>query len=197
MSKQAVCSALLLCLLACDQPAAPARSVVQAGVVVDSILAPEEEVRRFKVAHHARRTDELANSVHSRDQLVHEFISALEKGDSAALVARLLDPAEFIDLYYPASPYARPPYRQNPAFVWFQLQQNSRKGITRALNRYSGQPSSYRGYRCDPDPIPLGNAFLWQNCIVQWGLEPTELRLFGSIIENAGAFKFVSFANDL
>ena len=65
-----------------------------------------------------------------------DFTAALERRDTVARASMVVDASEFITLYYPSSSYAQPPYRQNPAFVWFQFQENGRNGMARALGRF-------------------------------------------------------------
>jgi hypothetical protein len=185
-----------LALGACDRPPAAAGAATPAGVV-DSILPVAETVRRFRLAHGTAAGGALHGGATSRDELVARFLVALEQADTAAIRTLAIDAGEFIDLYYPNSAYARPPYRQSPAFLWFQFQQNSHKGISRALARYAGRPARFQRYRCAAQPQVLGTSRLWHDCVVHWGLEPDSIRLFGSILEHHGRFKFVSFGNDL
>lgn len=192
----ALCT-LMITIAACDRPAAPARPVLQAGTVVDSIFPLEEDVRRFKIAHQTESSAGLSGGARSLAQLVHAFVAALERRDTAALGKMAIGPGEFIDFYYPSSSFARPPYRQSPALVWFQFQQNSRKGLSRALDRYGSRASGLRSFDCPEEPAPLGQARVWQDCQLEWDLRPARIRLFGSIIELNGQFKFVSYANDL
>jgi hypothetical protein len=188
-------SALWLALGACERTQAEAPP--PGAGVIDSIFPVDEEIRRFRAAHRLSAVDSLAGGAASRGELVQRFMAAVILRDTVAARALKLDAGEFIDLYFPHSPYARAPYRQNPAFVWFQLEQNSNTGLTRVFNRYGGQPSGYRGYRCAGQPVRQGESRLWRDCVVEWRLLPHSVRLFGSIFEHAGRYKFVSFGNDL
>ena len=191
-----LCAAAMIAA-ACDRSAANPQPVVSVGVV-DSILPVSEEIRRFKTAHAIGEANHaLKTGAASREELVQRLIVAMEQGDTTELRGLLIDAEEFINVYYPQSIYTRPPYRQNPAFLWFQIQQNSAKGLTRALQRFGGKDAGYRGFACASEPVQLGSARTWENCTVDWALEPKKLQLFGSIIEQAGHFKFVSYANDL
>lgn len=182
---------------ACDRSAANPQPVVSVGVI-DSILPVSEEIRRFKAAHAIGEDNHgLKRGVASREELVQRLIVAIERSDTTELRGLLIDAEEFINVYYPESMYARPPYRQNPAFVWFQIQQNGAKGLTRALQRFGGKDAGSARFSCATGPVLLGAARTWENCTVDWELEPNKLQLFGSIIEHARHFKFVSYANDL
>lgn len=165
MLRNLVLAAMVMGLFACK------RAEPQAiATVVDSIFPVEEEVRRFKAARRNASTEHLTNASDSPEQLIARFRTALQKRDTADLRAMLMNPAEFIDLYYARSVYARPPFKQSPELLWFLTQQTSEKGIKRALDRYGGAPLS-----------PVAE----------------QIRLHGPILHHAGRFKFVSYANDL
>lgn len=166
--------------------------------VVDSIFPVEEEIRRFKAAMPAgpERT-QLMQAAKARDELVQAFVRALEQHDTAVIRGLVLDQAEFIDLYYPASTYSKPPYKQSPALLWFLMRQESEKGISRLVQRYGGRPTGFSRYHCNPEPKVEGDVKLWEGCQVTWRLQPSPLRAFGAIIERNGRFKFLSYANDL
>ncbi|MGE0552859.1 MAG: hypothetical protein AB7R55_05470 [Gemmatimonadales bacterium] len=161
-----------------------------AAQTVDSILPIEEQVRRFRatVAEHPTRL----RGAPSRSALVLRFVEALERRDTLALASLLLDKAEFAYLYYPWTPYTRPPYRQDPALVWFRMSAISERGLTRLLARDAGTPLGVTGHRCDPEPNRMGPNRVWTNCVVT--IARTRPRqLFGSIIERDGRFKFLTY----
>lgn len=192
--------ALLLCALlgACAPRPSPPDSAATISYV-DSIFPIEEELRRFR-ATVTEAPDALEGGASSRDALVHSFVGALERQDTAALGAMVLSRGEFAYLYYPSTPYVRPPYETSPALLWFMSQERGQKGIVRALRRYGGRPLGYVGHRCDPEPRREGENLLWGGCALRLAPAPgdtAELRLFGSIMERDGHFKFVSYANPL
>lgn len=194
---------LVIGLFACrrEEPkpfAAPRPDTVRS--VVDSIFPAEEEIRRFKAARTDASAIALTGGAASRDALVRRFIAAVEARDIAALRAMALSPAEFIDLYYPSSAYAKPPYKQSPELVWLLLQQNSEKGIRRVIERHKDQIASFRSYDCAAQPVTQGKNRLWNACRVRWEPDagaPKTTTLFGAIVERDGRYKFVSYANDL
>lgn len=168
------------------------------SAVVDSAFSPEEELRRFTAGVEA--TDTLSGGATSREALVRRYVGALERHDTAAIRDMALSRAEFAYLYYPNSQYTRPPMRQDPGLVWFQIQQNSEKGIVRALRRYGGEQLGYDSHRCDPEPEVRNELHLWTGCVVEARLGEANVeayRLFGTIVERGGRFKFVSYANRL
>lgn len=198
-------SALLLLsgIVACaDAPAeAPEEASpdsVAPTTIVDSILPIEEEIRRFK-QEVGETASELEGGATSRDELVTEFVEALSARDTAALAQAVLNPAEFIDLYFPHTVYTRPPYQMDPAAIWFQMQNNSSRGLTRALNRYGGRPLELAGYSCADQPVIEGPNRVWEECVVRLGSGSSAeaIRLFGLILETDGRFKFVTYGNNL
>jgi hypothetical protein len=173
-----------------------AGTAVGPPTVVDSILPIEEELRRFRAG--TTEVSALGSSAaHSRDELVRRFVEAIARQDTAVLTALLVDRAEFAWLYYPHTVYSRKPYELSPGLVWFQMAQNSGKGLGRALHRFGGERLGVSGHRCDREPEQLGPNRIWAGCVVQLAGRPDELSLFGAIIERAGRFKFVSYGNAL
>jgi hypothetical protein len=203
MKAKLVFSASILILLACRSEE-PATSQVPAEepapVHVDSVFPLEEEIRRFKAARNGAAASELQTASDSRDALVARFMKALERRDTADLRAMVLNAAEYIDLYYPTSVYTRPPYKQSPELNWFLMQEDSEKGIKRALDRYGGLPANFQGYECPREPRVEGANRFWEACTIRWSPAPdvpSPIRIFGSIMEREERFKFVSYANDL
>lgn len=170
----------------------------EAPVHVDSILPIDEEIRRFR-ARVGRSVEALDGSEPSRDALIARFVAALEAADTATLARLTLDPAEFIDLYYPHTMYTSKPYELSPSVVWILVSGNSEKGLVRLLRRFAGAPLGYRGHTCEETPKSEGPNRLHEGCIIDFAAsgrsEP--LRMFGSILERDGRFAFVSYANDL
>jgi len=190
----------LLALAACapDAPAAPPAAHSSAPpAVVDSILPPEEAMRRFRAG--LAEVDSLSGGASSRGELVRRFVRAVEKQDTAELRTLLLNRAEFAYLYFPGSRFSRPPLRTDPALLWFQMQMNSEKGIVRLLRRKGGTDAGLRGHECEDAPVVEGENRLWEKCTVrvtEGGVERAD-RWFGSVIERGGRYKLVSYANGL
>jgi hypothetical protein len=169
------------------------------GYVVDSILPIEEELRRFRLDAVGNVATKFRDGSGTREMLVKRFVRALVVLDSADLEAMLIDQREFADLVYPESPYTRPPYRQAPGLVWNQIQNPSRSGLTRLIRRLGGQPLQYEGHTCVAQPDRQGRNLIWTGCVVRLVDQNGDIRkhrLFGSIIERDGNFKFVSYVNE-
>lgn len=181
-----------------DSQAAHVAEVVAGGGVVDSIVPVAEALRRFRstIPYHA---DSLRDASSSLDALLLRFASAVSARDSAALNAMLLDRAEFAWLYYPDSPLSMPPYEAPPGLLWSQLLAVSDEGVKQLLRRYGGHPLTIDGFTC-PAPRMNGRNRVHEHCEVRArvaGKAIGNTRLFGSIIERDGRFKFLGYANSL
>jgi hypothetical protein len=179
-------------------PVAQATPATPPGYVVDSALSPDELLRRFRAG--LRPVPHLvADAPRSRDSLVSRFARALTRDDSAALRALRLNRSEFAYLYYPESEYTQQPHFMPPDVLWLLMQNRSQRGERRLLDRLGG---SFRfvGLECEPNPRREGANVFYERCLVSYrrtGADSLERRrLFGSILERDGGFKFVSYAND-
>lgn len=171
-------------------PAAPSH--------VDSVVPRAVALDRFRAGLDS--VDTLSGGAPSLDALVRRFVRALEARDTAALAAMVLTRQEFGWVYYPTNAQGLPPYDLGPDLMWFTLVENSRKGLTHALEERGGRPLGYAGYSCDPRPSREGANTLWGPCVIRRVQAPgdtTTERLFGLVIERGGRFKFVSLANRL
>lgn len=203
--KKSALALLALCnfiVVACDRPAqarsahhdssAPARAPV-----VDSILPSGEALRRFQAS--LTPVTALSGSIASRDTLVARFMSAIESGDTATLKGLLVSKAEYAFLYFPTSTYVRKPYELPPEIAWLLNEHNNLKGFARLARRLGGKSLGFRGHECGEAVTESENRF-WRSCRVTYvdpatGLAVTRA-LFGSIIERAGHYKFLSYSND-
>jgi hypothetical protein len=166
--------------------------------VVDSIFPIEEELRRFR--RELPEVTALADGASSRDELVERFLVALERGDSTAFAPLLLSRAEFAYLYYPHTVYTRPPYELSPGLLWFQMENLTSRGLTRMLRAFGGRALNTDGYVCEEPPSSEGPGQVWSGCrivLTPPSGEQTTVRLFGSILERGGRFKFVTYSTDL
>ncbi len=180
-----------------SQAAAPRTPPVATGGVIDSIIPIPEALRRFRadLGEPPRRMDGSA----SREALLARFARAVEARDTAALRAMSLSRREFAYLYYPESPLSRPPYEEPPALLWFRMAESSEQGMARLLRRYGGRQMQLVAHPCAGAPERQGASTLWERCRVRHVRAPGDTvteRLFGSIIERGGRYKFVGYAND-
>jgi hypothetical protein len=186
---------------ACTPPERAASAATGAatppGRIIDSILPIEEHLRRFRAG--LAGVDSLQGGAASERALVTALLSATGARDSTALGALLLSRAEFAWLYYPAHAYSRPPYELDPGTFWTLIQGNSSKGFTRLLREYGGKRLGYVTHACKPSDAVQAPVREWNQCEVGLTVDGAETvkRMFGSIVEIGGHYKFVSYANDL
>lgn len=176
-----------------------AEAVHAPGYVVDSALPPAELLRRFRVGlDSVARFDNGAAS--TRDALVQRFARALTRHDTSALRALALSRAEFAYLYYPGTQYVRPPYLIAPDVLWQLMHARSESGMKRLVARVGDAGVRIQGAVCERAPAVEGRNRLLRECVVRVrraGADSVERRrLFGTIVERDGRYKFVSYAND-
>lgn len=164
----------------------------------DVLLEMPQMIRRFQ-APHPRVETLRGGAAPSRDALVDAFISAVEDSSAVRLRSLRLDVAEFAWLYFPQSRYTQKPYELPPETLWLLIDQNGLKGEARLLRYFGGTSLGVEGYVCEDEPRREGPNAYWEACSVTIrGPEGSkQMRLFGSIMERDGRFKFVSMTNDL
>ncbi|MBM4184220.1 MAG: hypothetical protein FJ207_08320 [Gemmatimonadetes bacterium] len=179
-------------------PLATPAPPTHAPVHVDSIFPIEESLRRFREASEPA-PNILAGGAPTRDALIDRFVEALAASDTAALVGMLMSREEFAWLYYPHTRFTARPYELAPELLWFQLQNGSSRGLGRLLDRLGGVRFEAQAPRCPSVPLLEGPNRSWEGCtlgVALAGGEPATIRLFGTILERRGTFKFVSYSND-
>ena len=142
---------------------------------------------------------ELEGGEVSIDAVVSRFVRMVEQKDTATMRRLVMSRREYAWLYYPTSPFTRPPTLQEPALNWFLHLENSQKGATRLLQRYGGRPLNLVSNSCKGPPRGEGVNRLWDDCVQRLvaGTDTTIIRLFGGIYERNGRFKLFSYSNDL
>lgn len=166
------------------------------GYVVDSAFSMDEHLTRFQ--NGVARPAELSGGSRSREALGRVFAHALERADTAALLALQVDRAEFAWLLYPSSPLLRPPYRQPPEIAWLLLRQAGDKGLRRILERRAGQPLKAAGVVCPDSGFTEGENRYWRRCdllVSPAHGDTIRERLFGVIVERHGWYKVMSYEN--
>lgn len=168
------------------------------GTIIDSVFPMPEMLRRFRVGLPA--TSRLAGGAESKRALVERFVAALAARDTATLSQLVMTRAEFAYLYFPNSADAVMPAGLPPQQRWGQLLLHSEQGIARALTRLGGVPWALSSFDCPVPPVTAGPLRLHDRCTLRMtaaNQPPFEGRLFGSILEYAGRFKFAGFSNDM
>lgn len=181
-----------------DSQAAHVREVVAAGGVVDSILPMDEQLRRFR-ADLGAPVDSLRNAQPSIDSLVRRWANAVAARDTSTLNALLLDRAEFAWLYFPGSKLSKPPYESPPQLLWGQILANSEGGAQQLLRRFGGSRLNIVSITCPAPTDTTANSIVHSGCEVRARTSAGDVRerLFGSIVEHKGRFKFLGYANSL
>lgn len=168
------------------------------GAIIDSVFPMPQMVKRFRIG--LPEFTSLQGGEVSRQALVTHFITALAASDKITLGKLVLSRAEFAWLYFPNSRGATMPNGLPPQRRWDQITLRSEKGIGRALTRLGGKPLTLESFDCPNPPVTTGAQKLHDGCTVKLKLaDGTTFTgpLFGSIIEYAGRFKFVSYTNDM
>ena len=170
------------------------------GYVIDSLLPPEEEARRFRAAYPGDSATSFVGGEGSRDALVRRFVHSLAAADTNDLRKIVVKGREFVDIYYPGSPYAAGPYHQPVGFAWRMIQEPSVAGFTKLVRRLAGHPMTLVAHECEPTILREGKVHRYTGClvrIVDARGDTVTRRLFGSIVSYEGRFKFLSYTNDI
>jgi hypothetical protein len=174
-----------------------AENAAAAATVVDSIRPLAEELRLFR-ATLPDHPDRLSAGASSIDELVGALVTAVNAGDAEGVARLALTRSEFAYFHYPHTRFTSSPYELSPALVWYQLVNHSGRGMTRLFTTFESRHLLVGDTTCE-DPAPFGAGWV-HDCIatvLDANNEWVDVRIFGSILERDGRFKFVSFANDL
>jgi hypothetical protein len=181
---------------ALEKGAAASAAVPPHGLAVDSIFPMPEMIARFQASVPRRTSAFDESAARSRDELVERFAAAVADNDAEALAALRLDVSEFAFLYFPSSRFAQPPLAQPPHTAWLMVEQNGLKGETRLLRSFGGRRLEIESTTCEEDPVVEGENRLFEHCRVHLR-DGSSLRLFGSVMQRDGRYRFVSMANEL
>ncbi len=181
-----------------DPRAADPRADVPSGVI-DSALPIDTLLHRFRAAI-ADTPTTLTGGESSPERLARALLTALQANDTSTVRGLVLSRAEFAWLYFPHTKWMRPPYEMGPELIWLQIGANSEKGAVRLLRRYGGSRLRFEALGC-PDSVEVeGPNRVIAGCRVRFAAADSasrELRIFGSLLNRDGRYKFVSYANDL
>jgi hypothetical protein len=191
-----------LTLAACGRSgdAAPAQSDRRALVAPPDTMstAMKRALDQFRTTVTGPAPRTIQGGAQSRDQLVRNFVAAVQRADTSALIRMTMNRAEFAYLYYPNSIYTHPPYELDPETAWMLSRANSEKGLTRIIQRFAGKDLQMSGYQCAETPRHEGPNRYWDECTLSLQATgvPATMRWFGGIWDRDGQFKFLSYAND-
>ena len=132
----------------------------------------------------------------SPEKVCQKVLDALSASDTAALNGLLLTRFEHDSVLVPLMPSPPPGVERDMNLAWLMLYEKNVKGIRRAIDDYGGQQFTLVGVKfTKPDKL-FGELRAHQGTIVtvrdstgnEFGLP-----IFGSILEDHGRFKLVSF----
>jgi hypothetical protein len=166
--------------------------------IVDSIFPTDEALRRFRAELGGDSARRFTGGSVSRGALVDRFVKAIARSDTTEIRAMAVTPREFTDLYYMESPYSRPPYRQQPKLAWTMIQNPSTEDLSKLLREMGARPHVYVSHSCDAGVVTEGKTRRHSGCHVvirEGAATGAPQRLFGTILERDGQFKFLSYTN--
>lgn len=166
------------------------------ALAVDSAMSTAEALQRFRSG--MAPVTGLEGGFGSVEALIGRYLEALAAGDLRAAAKLIITPAEFAYLYYPNSREAAPPYELDPGLVWLRLTSESEKGLRQAANFLMGRRPHLVEYGCERQER-FHEVTTFSRCTVTLtdGTDTLKVRLFGSILEHRGQFKFLTLANSL
>lgn len=140
----------------------------------------------------------LQNTRPSPDAVAAAVLDALARKDEAALEALALNDAEFRAHVWPELPASRPERNLPYSYVWGDLHQKSRAGLSQTLARHGGVRYELRG-------VTFGGETKYPSYVVHRGATmrvrdasgaEQDIRVSGSMIEKDGAWKVFSYVVD-
>jgi hypothetical protein len=141
----------------------------------------------------------LAHTHPSADALATAVLDALARGDEPSLRALALDEQEFRRHVWPALPAARPERNLPFSYVWGDLHQKSTTFAKNALARHRGRRYALQGVTFEDGATDYAGFRVHRRAVfhVRDGAGAAhDLRVCGSFVEQAGAWKVFSYVAD-
>ncbi len=141
----------------------------------------------------------LANAHGSPEALASAVLDALARRDRAALERVALSEQEFRDFVWPDLPAARPERNLPFSYVWGDLYQKSQNSLVATFANHAGRRYELVRVRFDGARTRYSRSEVRRDTVVTVrDAEGTErdLRLFGSSVQQAGAWKVFSYVVD-
>ena len=97
------------------------------------------------------------------------------------------------------SKLSHPPYEAPPQLLWGQILANSDEGARQLFSRFGGRRFVVESVNCPGPSDTTESSLVRSGCRVRVKTVSgtVEDRLFGSIVEHQGRFKFLGYANGL
>ena len=140
----------------------------------------------------------LADASASAEALAAAVLDALAGGDRPRLDAVALTEREFRDHIWPDLPAARPERNLPFSYVWGDLHQKSRIGLSQTIARYGGKRHELRRVAFG-GKTPYGHYTVHRDTtfdVVDASGVPQTIRVCGSFVEKDGAWKVFSYVVD-
>jgi hypothetical protein len=141
----------------------------------------------------------LANSQGSPEALATALLAALARRDRSALESLALSEQEFRDYVWPDLPAARPERNLPFSYVWGDLHQKSQSGLATTFANHAGRRYELVGVRFDGARTQYSQCEVRRDTVLTVrdadGVE-RDLRLFGSSVQQGGAWKVFSYVVD-
>lgn len=134
----------------------------------------------------------------SLDALGRRFLDALATSDRGELRSIAITKEEFERNVWPKLPASEPGSNLTPDWVWNQYAAKNEASFKILLSRYGGRKLDYAGLEFRGETRDYGDFLLHMESvlrIVDHG-EEKKVRLFGSVIEEAGQYKIYGFVVD-
>jgi hypothetical protein len=127
--------------------------------------------------------------------LATSVLAAVSAGDRAMLASLALSEQEFRDHIWPALPAARPERNLPFSYVWGDLHQKSETSLRASIAQHRGQTWSLVDVRFGEATVYDGYTVHRQTVFVVRAADGTteDLRLCGSMVEQAGRWKVFSY----
>lgn len=141
----------------------------------------------------------LANTEASPSALASAILDALTRRDADRLQALALDEREFREHVWPELPASRPERNLPISYVWGDLNQKSQASLGRVLAAQGGKGYALVSLAFSAGTTPYKTFVVHRKAVVtvrDGAGAQTDLRLFGSVIEQGGRFKVFSFVTD-
>ena len=140
----------------------------------------------------------LTDTAGSSEALATAVLDGLARGDRAKLDAMALTEREFRDHVWPDLPAARPERNLPLSYVWGDLHQKSRIGLSQTIARHGGKRHELRrvtfGGKTQYDLYTVHRDTTFD--VVDASGVPETIRVCGSFVEKDGAWKVFSYVVD-
>jgi hypothetical protein len=141
----------------------------------------------------------LGHTFASLDDLGAEVVRRVAANDAAGLARLALTETEFRDHVWPHLPVSRPDRNVPFDYVWGQQRQRSDGFLRETMARHGGRAYTFLGLRFAGEASEYGPVTVRRDSVLHVRTpdgDETDVRLFGSVLEQGGRYKVYSFVVD-